>query len=228
MSRYVLVIAAACGLFAATAQADVIISEIMYNPNSNESLPNDVEWLEIYNNGGSSEDISGWFIADEDGSSSTFPAATSIAAGEAIVLIWADQTVSDFEDAWGSGYQIIPVTNGLLGLSNSPSATNEILTLRDSGSNIMDEVNYDDVAPWPVIPPDGPSIYLLAGALDADSNDEGASWARCVDGVDGCYINTVTADFGGIDTGSPGVVVPEPSSLALVGLGLLGLLRRRR
>ena len=59
--------------------AQVVISEIMYNPNSNEGWPpdpnvpgdkgkpNSVEWVEIYNASDATEDISGSPLADDDG-----------------------------------------------------------------------------------------------------------------------------------------------------------------
>ena len=57
----------------------VIISEIMYNPNSNEGSSPDyinlVEWVEIYNNGDTTVDITGWGLMDED------PSGDWLAAG---------------------------------------------------------------------------------------------------------------------------------------------------
>jgi len=216
--------------FAPVALGDVIISEIMYNPASSEANPVDVEWIEIYNNGLASVDLTGWAVQDEDGTSSAF-GAVSIAAGEAIVIIWDAQTIADFQAAWGAGFQIVPVANNLGGLSNSPSGTNEILQLVDSGSNVIDEVNYDDTGDWPGDVPDGPSIYLLPDFPDASSNDSGLSWASSVDGVDGAYNSTITGDFNATDTGSPGLVeapIPAPAAIALFGIAVAGGRRRRR
>ncbi len=217
-------------LLTASSRGDVIISEIMYNPASSEASPVDVEWIEIYNTGLAPVDLTGWAVQDEDGTSSAF-GAVSIAAGEAIVIIWDDQTIADFQAAWGVGFQIVPVENNLDGLSNSPSSTNEILQLVDSGSNLMDEVNYDDTGDWPSDVPDGPSIYLLPDFLDSSSNDSGLSWANSVDGVDGAYNNTITTDFNQTDTGSPGTVeapIPAPAAIALFGIAVAGGRRRRR
>lgn len=210
--------------------AEVIISEIMYNPDSSESLPNDVEWVEVYNTGNTPVDISGWFLQDEDGATGGIVGTAILDPQEAAVIIPDDQTILDFQEAWGTGFDIFPVSNwgsgGLLGLSNSPSSTNEVLTLRDSDGNLVDEVNYDDEGDWPTDSPDGPSIYLLPGALDSVSNDSGLNWARSEVGVDGAYGNNQTGDFNGFDVGSPGVVIPEPAVLVLGGLGLMGLRRR--
>ncbi len=215
---------------ATASSATVMISELMYNPNSTEAIPVQTEWVEIYNYGSDPVDISGWYLADEDGVSSiALPAGTFIAPGQAIVLFPAVITLADFQAAWGTGFLAFPMDfEALFGLSNSPSPTNEILELRDSLGNPVDIVNYDDAAPWPLDTPDGPSIYVLPGFLDPVSNDNGANWARSQVGVHGAYAVTKTAIFNGNDVGSPGVVVPEPGTLCAMGMGVLGLLARAR
>lgn len=96
-----------CGLAAlalcTTAKADVVFSEIFYNPNGTEQL---IEFVEIYNTSAAPVDVSGWYITDGDlgadgqldavsggsddgdvdGSTSALPGGTLIAPGEAIVL----------------------------------------------------------------------------------------------------------------------------------------------
>ncbi len=212
-----------------TSQATVIISEIMYNPNSSESAPGYAEWVEIYNTGVAAVDISGWTLRDEDGTSTTtIPAATTIAAGEAVVLFDSDTTLSEFQAAWGSGYQAFALDlNSLSGLSNSPSSTSEILELIDAAAASVDIANYDDSSPWPSDSPDGPSIYVLPNALSAIANDDGANWAASSVGVDGAFNNVMVGNFNGVDTGSPGfVAVPEPGAAMLLLFGL-AILRRR-
>lgn len=207
--------------FSAIAPAQVIISEIMYNPDSSEAGPNDVEWLEIYNTGATAVDISGWYINDNDGgdgATAAFPAGTMIAAGEAIVIVPEELAIADFQAAWGTGFQVIPVggfvfgsTTGVFGgsingLSGSPSATNEILELTDASNVVVDIVNFDDANGWPTDSPDGPSISLNANALDATLNDDGANWSRSDVGINGAFANVMTPIFGGFDSGSPGIV----------------------
>jgi len=64
MSMRRAILAALIGVFAAaaSARADVVINEIMYN--SIESP--DVEYVEIYNNGATAVDLSGWYLLDSD------------------------------------------------------------------------------------------------------------------------------------------------------------------
>ncbi len=190
--------------------AIAIITEVMYNPASNESMPNDVEWVEIYNPTDEPLDISGWHLADEDGATAGLPDGTILASGTAAVLIPADQTVEDFQAAWGEGFDVYALDNwgrgGLFGLGNDPSAENEVLTLRDADGNVVDEVNYDDQDDWPSDSPDGPSIYLAPDALYGDANDHGGNWKRSAAGTDGAFEVTQTDDFTSADVGSPGVI----------------------
>ncbi|MHC5109826.1 MAG: lamin tail domain-containing protein [Planctomycetota bacterium] len=198
-----------------TSSATVVISEIMYNPSSSEAVPNQVEWVEIYNAGVVPVDISGWYLADEDGETTGLPGGSEIDGGEAVVFIPNEQTVTEYQDAWGIGYQIFAVGGwgvpGLSSLSNSPSATNEILTLRDAGGVAIDVVNFDDEGDWPSdAEGDGPSIRALCTALDAAANDLGTNWIHSILGVNGAVASVAGGDFGPDDIGSPGIVVcPE-------------------
>ena len=219
-----------CASVTCPTAPSVIISEIMYNPNSSEGTSpdyiNKVEWVEIYNNGASAVDISGWKLADEDTADAWLatdgiPASSSIAPGEAVILCpGADTvganpgvTVAEFQAAWGSGYQIFPLANwgdNLQSLSNSPALDNEMLVLLDGSDNAVDLVNFSDSYPdadgWPNIYNLGQSIYLECFALDSLSNDVGDNWAASTYGVEGATNNTVTTVFDGVDTGSPGYV----------------------
>ncbi len=199
-----------CDLVQCVAPGEIVITEIMYNPNSDESLPNDVEWVEILNLSNETILLDGWFLEDEDGASASLSGGATLDSGKMAVLIPDDQTALDFESAWGAGITVYTLAGwgspGLSGLDNDPSAINEILTLRDDDGQLIDEVNFDDESGWPSDNPDGSSIYLLPGWQDAVSNDAGANWDRSADGVAGAYLNTATPDFDGQDVGSPGFV----------------------
>jgi predicted extracellular nuclease len=159
---------------------NVVITEIMYDPNSPED---DWEWVEIYNQSGSAIDFSAtpWVIDDINGSSHGSANITSgtIGAGSAAVLYNADDILSaDFEAAWGTGINLIPVTNwGAMGLNNG----GDTVSLWDSfasysgdhtiHANAQFSVNYGSAGfPDPV----GTTIYLTDLSADAT---QGANWA---------------------------------------------------
>lgn len=219
--RLTALFALTCVLVAVTAQGQVIISEIMYNPDSYEggigpdAPPNQTEWIEIYNTGDQSVSLAGWFLQDEDGKTVGLPASAKIAPGEAVVLIPGVQSVTDFRAAWGKGFQIFALKgwhegdDPLSNLANGPSSSNEVLTLRDKAGEVVDEVNYDDEGDWPSDSPDGPSITLNPDALDPDKNDQGKHWSRSEVDQRGARSAKKTKEYSDKDIGSPGTVVKE-------------------
>lgn len=208
-------------LAAAPVFGQVIITEIMYNPDSYEGgvgpddPPNQTEWIEIYNAGDKEVDLQGYFLQDEDGKTEGLPESAKIAPGEAIVLIPGTQSVTDFRAAWGKGFQVFKLDgwakgdNPLANLANSPSDKNEILTLCDKDGKVIDEVNYDDEGDWPKDEPDGPSIALKPDALDAAKNDDGKNWVRSEKGKLGAENANKTEEYSDADLGSPGKVDAE-------------------
>jgi hypothetical protein len=202
----------------AEIMAVLIISEIMYNPKSNEDPPAKTEWVEIYNGGEEAADISGWYLADEDGRTKAIAAGTVVPPHTAVVLIPGEQTAEAFRAAWGEGFEVYPLAQwnygGMRGLGNSPDAENEVLRLCRADGSVSDEVNYDDQGDWPRDKPDGPSIYVLPGQVDATGNDDGGHWRRSEVGVDGAQGAETTGEYSGEDVGSPGVVVMEEEQAA--------------
>jgi hypothetical protein len=85
--RRIMNCAAICALFFAplSARAAIIINEIAYDDIDAVSGTDSREYVELYNNGGSAVDISGWTLIGRDvttvNPSAVVPAATSIAAG---------------------------------------------------------------------------------------------------------------------------------------------------
>lgn len=197
----------------------VLISEIMYNPDSYEggigkdAPPNQTEWVEIYNAGGEAVSLAGFFLQDEDGKTQPLPDSAKIEPGEAIVLIPGVQSVTDFREAWGKGFQVFKLDgwavgdNPLSNLANGPSSENEVLTLRNKDGEVVDEVNYDDEGDWPSDSPDGPSITLNPDSLDTEKNDAGKNWSRSEKGKLGAEHAKETDEYSNEDVGSPGKVV---------------------
>jgi hypothetical protein len=198
---------------AGAARGAVVISEIMNDPASSEAYPNASEWIELYNAGDEPVRLAGWYLSDEDGQTKAFGEDVSIDAGATLVVIPAAQDVADFKAAWGDDVAVQPIAgwdrSGLNGLSNSPSQSNEKLTLRDGDDEVIDAVNFDDVDPWPTAS-EGASIYLLPQHLTAEANDEGEHWRAAEAEKGGAFHAKETSDYSADDVGSPGVV-PEKS-----------------
>ncbi|MCB0761238.1 MAG: lamin tail domain-containing protein [Flavobacteriales bacterium] len=138
---------------------NLVINEIHYNGNDGAGYPDsDYEFLEIYNNDVVSVDLEGYYFV---GVTFTFPAATTIAPGEYVVIALLPATYS------GNGYQVFGFT-GALGNSG------ETVQLFDSNDLLVDEVAYSDTGDWSSTPDGaGPSLELINPDMD---NNLGASW----------------------------------------------------
>ncbi len=103
---------------------DIVINEIMYHhqPTNTGSVyaESDEEWIELYNRGPSTVNLSGWKF--DDGIRYDFPAGTMLASGEYLV-------VSDFSGSLANG--------------------GERILLVDALGNPVDEVDYFDGGRWP-------------------------------------------------------------------------------
>jgi hypothetical protein len=183
------------------APASIVISEIMYNPASDEISPGVGEWIEIVNTGASAVDLGGWLFDDEDATNwGAIPAGTTLNPNQiAVFFDSAFTTAATFRSDWSVPVSALAVGIGWGNLANSPAPGNEVLQLLNNLSVEMDVVNYDDTIPWPS-GADGPSIYLKN--LSAD-NDNGTNWARSATGI-AKAVSPTGATFSAADIGSPG------------------------
>lgn len=203
----------------------------MYNASGTDD---GFEWVEFFNSGPSSVDITGWKLSDEDNNSSGWSQMVgTLGPGEVGIVTLS--TEADFKASWPTAANAkIFTSTGWGSIGNTVTASgNEVMTLLDGLEGVgapVDIADYLTVAPWPV-GVNGMSIYLLPGALDPASNDTGSNWAAAAVGVDGA-VNPLEGGIYAVgNIGSPGiVVVPEPSLASMV-LGLLtvcGVMYRRR
>ena len=193
-------------LFAkAASEGDVIITEIMYNANSSETTTK-TQFIEIANTTSSSISLNNWTIDDEDDDGpNTFPNVSIPAYG---IIVICGSTEVDFQNAFGTGFSIISILDEgqtMINLSNSPSATSEIIQIKDNTGVLIDEVNYDDTSPWPS-DPGGVSIYLdqLRSEMSYSSNDNGSNWSNSQNGVDGAFQSSTYGVWDAIEISSPG------------------------
>jgi len=154
----------------------VVINEVHYNPDLSYEL---VEFIELYNNGNSVVDLSGWYFSD--GISYNFPPGTVIAVG-GYVIVTEDSTAravsptTSVEAKYGVDPSVIygPFVGSL-------DNDGETITLCTSNGIKVDEVDYQLGFPWPTVGDevpggsygDGHSMQLINPELD---NDLGGSW----------------------------------------------------
>ncbi|GMU24258.1 MAG: hypothetical protein AMXMBFR13_43330 [Phycisphaerae bacterium] len=138
---------------------DVVISEIMYNP-AGQDAP--AEYIELTNRGNQAVNLTGWKIGD--GIRYSFPPGTMLAAGARLVLAGDP-----------AGVQAEYGISGVLGPWEGMLDNNgERIEIRDAADGLVNEVDYDDEAPWPTGGDgDGRSIELTDLARN---NNVGRFW----------------------------------------------------
>ncbi len=138
--------------------AQIVINEIHYEPVFN-NIPE--EFIELYNNGPTAVDLTGWYFSD--GVGYTFPAGAAILPGEYLVVAEDPATIQILYGVAAFG----PWTGSL-------NNEGEEITLRNALGNRIDRVDYNLGFPWPTsVAGDGPSMELINPNLD---NDLGGSW----------------------------------------------------
>ena len=106
---------------------DVVINEIMYAP-----LPDEPEWIELFNKSNSVINLSGWKIGDNSKSSSTIKS-------NALIMPLSYLVISKDSSIDGIFNIKVPFV-----VSNFPSLNNtgDAVVLKDSSGNVVDSVEY--------------------------------------------------------------------------------------
>lgn len=140
----------------------LVISEIMFNPPDAWGGTNNLEYIELWNSGLVTEDLTGHKLSGDI--SFQFPDGTKLAPGQFLVVAKDPAAAQNFYGIAGLG----PYTNKL---SNGGGT----LRLRNELGGILLEIDYDTKAPWPVAP-DGTGHSLVLSRPSYGENDPRA-WA---------------------------------------------------
>jgi len=158
----------------AAVQTNIIITEIMNNPNAVGDVEG--EWFELFNGGIQSVELGGWGIRDNGDDAHLISTSRFISPGEFLVF----------------GSNANPSTNGGISIDyvyNNISLGNgsDELLLLDSHNGVHDSVAWDDGVTFP--DPSGASMMLIDPGAD---NSMGSNWV----------ISNTTFGLG--DMGTPG------------------------
>jgi hypothetical protein len=199
-------VAAAAALFgpAANASADVRITEYMYSGT-------DGEFVEFTNFGTGAIDLAGWSYDDNSQTPGVFVLSGVLAAGESLVITESDAEI--FRTAWGLSASV----QILGGYTNNLGRSDEVNLFNATG-DLADRLTYSD--------------QLFAGSI----RTQGASGNPGNIGANDILswqLSAIGDAFGSVastggDIGNPGVLIPAPGAVALLGLGGLVAVRRRR
>lgn len=136
----------------------LVISKIHYHPEDWWGVDGDqLEFIEITNNGDATVDLSGIYLR-ELGVSYGFPFGATVAPHEALWLCSDSLAFVEY-------YNAVPFGQYTRKLSNK----SENLVLTDAWGNVIDEVCYEDDAPWPW-QADGEGPYLQLIDLNLDNS----------------------------------------------------------
>jgi hypothetical protein len=170
------------------------ITEIMYNA-LNIPEADALEFIEIYNNSANVVQAGGLRIKDANNFNFTLP-ETAIPANGFLLLATDKAGAEAFYT--GKTFLDLPVIGNVLGNGG------ELIQLLNSTNAVVDEVNYDDVAPWPLDADErGYSLELFNLTLD---NNAGQNW-----GVP----STLVKKLNGVDIfATPGTFTATPTPIA--------------
>lgn len=160
MKKLWLTLLVICAAFS-LSQAQIVISEIMYNPP--ESGTDSLEYIELYNASNASVNMEGWSMS---GVEFVFP-AVNLAPGQYLVISKSAAAMQSV-----LGVSTTQWTSGAL--INSPGETLKVL---NAAGTTIDEVTYVNAAPWPIdANSQGPSLVLCDPNSD---NSLPVNWQAC-------------------------------------------------
>lgn len=200
---------------ASAASAQVRITEYLYDGVSGE-------YVEFTNVGAAAIDMTGWSFEDNNhpaGSVSYYSLSPigNIQPGESIILTQALE--ADFRAAWSLPASV-RVLDQLGTIASHNLGRNDTINLLDASLNIVDVLRYGDQDfPGSVRATGRSANPLTPAALGANDPYQ---WVLATAGDSyGSYPSA------GGESGNPGTYVPEPASLALLGIAGLIVARRR-
>jgi hypothetical protein len=218
---------------ATSANGALLVTEFMPDPSGTDA---EREWMEIYNSGTTTLNLDGYKVGDEESSTGLtegmfqFPTGTEIAPGGVIVIA---NTATGFKELYGKNPTFefnnaqtlegdsdisVPDMIKYTAWSSGPfsvSNTNDQVVILDPDDNVIDRAehgntNSDPSKVWPVL---GANQSYERVPANVDTNSPS---------------DFVVRTSGNATPGQVTLAVPEPGSIALLSVGAMALLGRRR
>ncbi len=178
MTRLVALLWTTCFCASALAVPKLIITEIQYDPSSEESDDQQTEWVEIQNLGDAAVSLKGYQITSGSKAKPHDPkqrfvlGEMSIAPHAYLIIGVGDK--SDYQEL------DLPSMAAYCAEARYAWFTNESdsVAIRDSDGEVIDEVIYESKSPWPVIRGSGSTLQFIAPAGEdpAEANDDPKNW----------------------------------------------------
>ncbi len=147
----------------------MVINEINYHSSPDFNAE---DWIELYNNGSESVDLTNWVLKDSDDMHAfIFPSSQIMEPGAYLV-------VSKKRSLFSNAHPGVSNYTGDLGFGLSGGG--EIVRLFNHNQELIDWVEYDDFTPWP-LEADGKGATLALDHPDLD-NSEGRNWVPSFSG----------------------------------------------
>ncbi|MCK4413098.1 MAG: lamin tail domain-containing protein [Candidatus Eisenbacteria sp.] len=141
------------------AAAEIVINEIMYN-----SLGTDVEFVELYNYSDAAQDLTGWYLLDDNDAHAHCPLEGVLGPGEYFVIVG---DLSNFALLYPDVENVNPNDFDPGGTGWSLGNDGDQVRLFEALEDLHDIVAYDDEGEWPGSPDGGgPSLELINPRLD--------------------------------------------------------------
>ncbi len=217
MRRLLMVLAAAlCSV--TSVEAAVVINEVLAAPGSdanrdgNSSTTQD-EYIELYNTGTTSVDLTGWSLQDKVRTRHVFDTLQIPPGG--YVVVFGGGEPQGFDNA-------AIASTGSLGLNNS----GDEVVLLDAEDVEQDRVMYGTEGKQSIAlgryPEGNGPMALHSEFADADSSPGTAAMEQVSQLPDAGTVDS-SDEVPPVPTEGPVAAVPEPSSMLLLGLGSVGL-----
>ena len=145
-------------------QVTIVFNEINYN-SSDDFDPED--WVELCNTGANTVDLSGWIFMDEDDAHVFILPDSTVIAPQGFLVLSTDTTAF---------HEVFPDVSVYVGdFPFGLSGRGELIRFFNAEGELIDQVNYDDSAPWPEEPDgNGATLGLVNPARD---NELAENWA---------------------------------------------------